>query len=86
MNRTAAHRPGHLSGRTDGSRTLTIHDVPTPEGGDDAGGSQGGAGPSSIPDGVLRLRGAGDPTSRRVVWTDDTIDNEHMGKKSSKSE
>jgi protein phosphatase 1 regulatory subunit 11 len=86
MNRTA-HRPGHLSGRTDGSRTLTIHDVPTPEGGDDTGGvGQGGAGPSSIPDGVLRLRGAGNPSSRRVVWSDDTVDNEHMGKKSSKSE
>lgn len=37
--------------------------------------------------GVLRLRGAtSDPTrQRRVLWTQDTVDNEHMGKKSSKS-
>jgi hypothetical protein len=34
---------------------------------------------------VLRLRG-GPVSRRRVVWDDDVVDNEHMGKKSSKSE
>lgn len=85
MNRTAA-RAGQESGRSDGSRTLTIHDVPTPE----AGGS-GGAGPSrggdSPSDGVLRLRGRGDQSdNRRVVWSEGTVDNEGLGRKKSKSE
>lgn len=34
---------------------------------------------------VLRLRG-GPIRRRRVVWDDDVVDNEFMGKKSSKSE
>ena len=34
---------------------------------------------------VLRLRG-GPVSRRRVVWDEDVVDNEHMGKKSSKSE
>lgn len=80
-----AHRSNYTTGASDGSRTLTIHDVPTPEDDDS------GAGPSSHSqrpaDGVLRLRGArGDGSNRRVVWTDDTVDNEGMGKKKSKSE
>lgn len=76
MNRTA-YRPGHTAPANDGSRTVTIHGSQTPE-----------AGPSSQPDGVLRLRGdaGANTSSRRVVWTEDTIDNEGMGKKKSKSE
>lgn len=43
------------------------------------------AGPSDPVVGVLKLRG--DRTARRqkVVWADDTVDNEGMGKKKSKS-
>lgn len=46
------------------------------------------AGPSSNAaplQGVLRLRG-GHSSARRVVWTDDTVDNEGLGRKKSKSE
>jgi len=60
-----------------GSRTITI----SPTESDDAG-------PSSrreVPIGVLRLRGA--PSRRpKVQFTEETIDNEGMGKKKSKSE
>lgn len=76
-------RPGHTAGPTDGSRTITIHDVPTGEQGgssDEAGSSSGRGGA-----GVLRLRGAANP-SRRVVWQEGTVDNEGMGRKKSKSE
>lgn len=74
----------HTEGRSDGSRTQTIHDVPTTgEGGALAGPSTGGA--QSEPQGVLRLRG-GHSSARRVVWTEDTVDNEGLGRKKSKSE
>jgi protein phosphatase 1 regulatory subunit 11 len=60
---------------SDGSRTLTVLDShPDPDSHDLH---------SSTP-AVLRLRGG--PNSRpRVVWREDVIDNENMGKKSSKS-
>lgn len=38
---------------------------------------------AASPSGVLRLRGGGN--TRHVVWTDETVDNEGMGKKKSKS-
>lgn len=66
---------------------MTIHDVPTPE----QGGSSSGPGRGTGDDegegsnaGVLRLRGGGGNT-RRVVWSSETVDNEGMGKKKSKS-
>lgn len=37
------------------------------------------------PQTVLQLR-AGPSTERRVVWTEETVDNEGLGKKKSKSE
>lgn len=46
------------------------------------------AGPSSRPpgaSGVLKLRG-GPLRKQRVVWSDEVVDNEGMGKKKSKSE
>jgi protein phosphatase 1 regulatory subunit 11 len=39
--------------------------------------------PFSLPDGTLRLRGAS-TDDRRVMWAEDVIDNEGMGKKKSK--
>ena len=78
--------PGQTSGRSDGSRTMTIHDVPTGEQGGEGGSGSGGAGGEASSDGgVLRLRGGGGNT-RRVVWSSETVDNEGMGKKKSKSE
>jgi protein phosphatase 1 regulatory subunit 11 len=82
-------RPGQTAGTSDGSRTITIHDVPTGEDGRRGpyqNGNGGGEeeGESNTDAGVLRLRGGGN--TRRVVWTNETIDNEGMGKKKSKSE
>jgi hypothetical protein len=57
-----------------GSRTLT--QTATPSSANDAGPSE--------PAGVLKLRG-GPSRRQRVVWTDETVDNEGMGKKKSKS-
>jgi hypothetical protein len=76
--------PGQTSGRSDGSRTMTMHDVPTGEqGGEGDSGSGGAGGEGSSDGGVLRLRGGGN--TRRVVWSSETVDNEGMGKKKSKS-
>ncbi|UZJ51150.1 hypothetical protein CBS101457_000470 [Exobasidium rhododendri] len=75
--------PGQTAGASDGSRTITIHDVPTAEEGASDPNQGNGAGPS-VDAGVLRLRGGGN--TRRVVWTEETVDNEGMGKKKSKSE
>lgn len=60
---------------------MIIHDAqPREEGsGDDAGASDSG----SIA-GRLRLRGAA-RTRQRVTWVEDTVDNEGMGKKKTKS-
>ncbi|BGP20108.1 hypothetical protein JCM10213v2_008243 [Rhodosporidiobolus nylandii] len=63
---------------------MTVTGTPTPEGtGADptAGGSE--AGPSEDVVGVLRLRGRG-PQGQRVQWTDETVDNEMLGRKKSK--
>lgn len=61
----------------DGSRTLVL---PQPEHDRGEGASHDGPAPS----GSIRLRGA--PRSRqRVVWDASVVDNEHMGKKKSKS-
>lgn len=74
-----------------GSRTMTIQSTPSAEG-DDAAAAHG-----DREVGVLRLRGestrprsgatteASSSRERRVVWTDDTVDNEGLGKKKSKS-
>jgi protein phosphatase 1 regulatory subunit 11 len=43
------------------------------------------AGPSvSLPSGTLRLRGQRTDSGRHIQWAEDVIDNEGMGKKSSK--
>lgn len=39
----------------------------------------------SVSSGVLRLRGAGRGDGPRVQWGNDVVDNEHLGKKKSKS-
>lgn len=72
-----------------GSRTLTVTDTPTPSDGppssNPATGGGAEAGPSSAGEvGVLRLRGRG-PLGQRVQWTDETVDNEGLGRKKSKS-
>lgn len=68
---------------THGSRTMTV----TPTTDSEAGPSTSSppASREETPEvGVLRLRGG--PTRRqRVMWTTDTVDNEGMGKKKSKS-
>jgi len=69
------------SSPSDGSRTQIIHDSQPrlDEDSSDPPHDQG-----ATPHGVLRLRGG--PRSRpAVVWNEDVIDNENMGKKSSKS-
>lgn len=76
-------RPGQTAAGTYASRTLTIHETPTPEaGGDD---DQGGGDQGDREHAILRLRG-GNLNQRRVVWTEETVDNEGMGRKKSKSE
>ncbi|KAE8219858.1 hypothetical protein CF319_g6528 [Tilletia indica] len=68
---------------THGSRTLTINATAAHE-------EDGQAGPSEQSTATLRLRAPTQarneerPRRRRVVWADDTVDNEHLGKKSSK--
>ena len=68
---------------------MTITGTPA-EPSSSSGGGARGASTSEDEDGregVLRLRGHHQPSRRRpgVRWTDDTVDNEHMGKKKSKS-
>ena len=80
MSRVAS-RPS-ASAPSDGSRTITIRDSQPVE---DDGLPSGDDGEI----GTLHLRG-GPRTRHRsrpsVVWRDDVVDNEHAGKKSSKSE
>ncbi|GAA5917730.1 hypothetical protein JCM6882_009365 [Rhodosporidiobolus microsporus] len=67
-----------------GSRTMTATCTPAPEAGPSTGGGE--AGPSGEGErvvGVLRLRGRG-PQGQRVQWTDETVDNEGLGRKKSK--
>lgn len=67
---------------TDGSRTITLRDSQPIEDDSVPSGDEGAVG-------TLHLRGAQRTRPRhrpRVVWRDDVVDNEHLGKKSSKSE
>ncbi|KAF8312490.1 hypothetical protein DL93DRAFT_1307602 [Clavulina sp. PMI_390] len=73
-------RPTYTANAADGSRTITIHDVPTPEAGSD--GEVSDSGPSQ-PRPVLKLRG-GPRSTQRVAWRPEVIDNENCGKKKSK--
>ena len=61
------------------SRTMTITSNPSSD------PSQPDADDSNPPIGVLKLRG-GPVRQQRVLWSDEVVDNEHMGKKKSKSE
>lgn len=70
---------------THGSRTLTVNtnsDTPEASAAESASDSREGT-PSSV--GVLRLRG-GPIRRNHVAWSAETVDNEGMGKKKSKSE
>ncbi|GAA5821015.1 hypothetical protein JCM11251_001921 [Rhodosporidiobolus azoricus] len=67
-----------------GSRTMTATSTPTPEAGSSSGGGE--EGPSGEREGVvgvLKLRGRG-PMGQRVQWTEETVDNETLGRKKSK--
>jgi hypothetical protein len=76
----ATRRRPDTSNPSDGSRTITVHDSQPRE--EDSGS---GTGPSNTePIGSLHLRG-GEAHGRRVMWTDDTVDNEGAGRKKSKS-
>lgn len=68
---------------THGSRTQTITPTPALEAGTEAGPSR----PSAVvpPTGVLKLRG-GTGRKAKVVWSEEVVDNEGMGRKKSKSE
>ncbi|KAF9643766.1 hypothetical protein BDM02DRAFT_1321104 [Thelephora ganbajun] len=81
MSNLAAIASGpSTSSPSDGSRTQIIHD-------NQPRADQGSSNPShdqgDTPQGVLRLRG-GPRSKPAVVWREDVIDNEDMGKKSSK--
>lgn len=78
---STALRPSTLS-PTDGSRTITITADPTKEEGQSDSAPEQTGGEASAR--VLRLRGA-KRAGPRVAWDDDVVDNEHMGKKKSKS-
>ena len=80
-NLTAVANGPSTSSPSDGSRTQIIHDSQprADEGSSDPSHDQGDA-----PRGVLRLRG-GPKSKPAVVWREDVVDNENMGKKSSKS-
>ncbi|KZT23269.1 hypothetical protein NEOLEDRAFT_1136574 [Neolentinus lepideus HHB14362 ss-1] len=84
MAYVATQPPPGTSSPSDGSRTMTIHDVrPLPS--SSGGGADGvdvGNGSGAV--GTLRLRGGPRRQRERVRWTDDVVDNEHMGKKKSK--
>jgi len=76
MRRTALRGGPSTSSPSDGSRTITIQDSQPREEGDDTGGEEVGR---------LHLVGGGDTRSRQtVVWSDDVVDNEGAGRKSSK--
>ena len=78
---TAVANRASTSSPSDGSRTQVIHDSQPREDEDSSNPSHD---QGDTPRGVLRLRGG--PRSRPgVVWREDVVDNENMGKKSSKS-
>jgi hypothetical protein len=62
-----------------GSRTLTQTATPARGAGEDTNNGE-----PSEPVGVLKLRG-GPSRRQKVVWSEETVDNEGMGKKKSKS-
>ncbi|KAK0407371.1 hypothetical protein QR680_019160 [Steinernema hermaphroditum] len=68
-NSSAMTNPGESTSQTGGSTTVTILETSD--------------GPQQSPL-VLRLRGAPQEERPRVRWTDDTVDNEGMGKAKSK--
>ena len=80
-NLTAIANGPSTSSPSDGSRTQVIQDSQPRA---DEGSSDPSQDQESTPHGVLRLRG-GPRSKPAVVWKDDVIDNENMGKKSSKS-
>lgn len=65
-----------------GSRTMTINPTLTPDSGPSNPDPAGEGGQPTV--GVLRLRG-GPVRRQKVVWSEETVDNEGMGKKKSKS-
>jgi protein phosphatase 1 regulatory subunit 11 len=69
--------PAQTTQPESGSRTLTQTSTPA------RGTENNDAGPSE-PVGVLKLRG-GPSRRQKVVWSEETVDNEGMGKKKSKS-
>lgn len=79
---TATRNGPSTSAPGDGSRTLTITNNPTREGGDD---EQGNDAEGSHIIGTLSLRTVQRRTGPRVAWGEDVIDNEGFGKKKSKS-
>lgn len=80
MSESAPQQQQQPRPETHGSRTLTVNGS-NASGAESASDSREGT-PSSI--GVLRLRG-GPVRRNHVAWSSETIDNEGMGKKKSKS-
>ncbi|KAK7682492.1 hypothetical protein QCA50_014292 [Cerrena zonata] len=76
MSQVARRGGPSNSAPADGSRTITLRDSQPNEEDD---GSRSG---EEV--GRLHLRGARRRTGPRVVWSEDVVDNEGMGKKSSK--
>ena len=74
-------RPAYIGTPTDGSRTITLRDVPTSEA---AADDDDIAEFSSHPRPVLKLRG-GPRSEQRVAWKEGVVDNENAGKRKSKS-
>uniref|UniRef100_A0A0W0G5S0 Type 1 phosphatases regulator n=1 Tax=Moniliophthora roreri TaxID=221103 RepID=A0A0W0G5S0_MONRR len=79
--RTTQRRP-NTSAPSDGSRTITLTGAPPQEDDDSGAGPSGDSGLSSNV-GTLKLRGATKKSRQRVVWSDDVVDNEGCGRKSS---
>lgn len=78
---TATVNRASTSSPSDGSRTQVIHDSQPRE---DESPSNPSHDQGDTSHGVLRLRG-GPRSGPAVVWREDVVDNENMGKKSSKS-
>lgn len=76
-----ATRPSNTAPASHGSRTLTVTSDPTqPE----ASSSSSNPDPAPSIEGTVRVRGTGLP-GQRVQWTEETVDNEGLGRKKSKS-
>ncbi|KAK7453493.1 Type 1 phosphatases regulator ypi1 [Stygiomarasmius scandens] len=83
MSMSSTRRRPNTSAPGDGSRTITITGTPADEQhGDDAPEGQNGESSSGVV-GTLKLHG-GKKNRQRVVWSDDVVDNEDCGRKSSK--